>query len=86
MKIVKIKMLRNFVDDHSTISLHKGSEYYAIDGGDYWLAQRYLDGGFVVVVPKKVVPTTYIIYAEVVPTHTDEESPEPGCCPGPNGE
>ena len=91
MKIIKLKMLRNFVDDSgSIILLHEGETYFAIDGGDYWLVQRFLGADFTKVVPKTVKKPHHetVIYttAEIVPTHTDIEPPCPGCCPGPNGD
>ena len=98
MKIVKIKMLKNFRDDHCSIVLHEGETYFAIDGGDYWLVQRFLGADFTKVVPKVVeispeparLKTT--ITAEVVPTYTyTDQSPQqcPGCSVGlhkPDGE
>ena len=67
MNVVKIKMLRDFTDDHSTILLHKGNEYYAIDGGDYWIVQRWSDGMFIRVVPKHLQsPVIPEVYAEEV--------------------
>ena len=87
MKIVQIKMLRSFRDDCGCTILWEGKTYFAIDGGDYWLVQRYPDTGFIRVVPKGPKRITPTPYAEVVPIHTDEEPPEcldqgsqcPGC-------
>lgn len=82
MKIVKIKMLQDFTDSEGRLTLLKGNEYFAIDGGDYWAAQRYFDSGFTRVIPKGIVASTYTIYAEVVPTHTDPPDQAPSSCPG----
>lgn len=78
MKVVKIKMLKNFFVDGVSV-LYEGRTYFAIDGGDYWVVQRYSDSGFFRVVPKRPTPPTPIpiVYAEVVPTHTKAS----GCCP-----
>lgn len=72
MKVVKLKMLRNFLGEKGPIILYEGKIYFAFDGGDYWLVQRYLGDGFNWVVPKKPEEVTPTVYAEVVPTHTDQ--------------
>ena len=68
MKVVRIMMLQNFADGDQHIILHKGKTYFAIDGGDYWLVQRYSDSGFIRAVPKGSQKP--IEYAKVVPIHT----------------
>lgn len=78
MKIVQIKMLKDFIDERNLTILYKDSTYFAIDGGDYWVVQRFVECMFYRVVPKDM---RYAL--EVVPIHKDGESPDPGCCPEP---
>ena len=95
MKIVEIKMLKDFPNVSDYVILHKSKTYFAIDGEDYWLVQRHLGDGFSWVVPKVVEITPKsarlktTITAEVIPTYVyTDQSPQqcPGCCPGPDGE
>ena len=94
MKIVKIKMVDEFLTCSGTY-LNIGQEYYARDCGDYWYVQPKNSGPFEVVIPK-IRAGALLPIAEVIPIHTDkdprlwtdpfDESPDPSCCPGPDGE
>lgn len=67
--VVKIKMLKDFVDESRLdscshpIVLLKGETYFAIDAGDYWIVQACSGTEFCWVVPKEyepvVAPTAY---------------------------
>ena len=58
MKIVKIRMKRefNFSSRYDNLDLREGEEYYAIDGGVYWLIQSKQGYPFSIVVPKVTSP------------------------------
>lgn len=63
MKVIRIEMLKDFVNHKLITVLHKGDTHFATDGGDFWVVQKVEGGVFNWVVPKTpvtITPTAYL--------------------------